>query len=334
TNILKETVSGAENYVLEYLYDESGVAGIKYNGSALYFIKNLQGDVIALTDDSSIKLVQYTYDAWGNVISITGGLASLLGNINPIRYRGYYYDTDTGYYYLNSRYYDPAVGRFLNADGIVGANGGIQGYNMYAYCNNNPVVRFDPSGYDAIVVTEGGLTGHMGILVEDENGQWYHFYWGDSMGKSSYSIKSCSPSGADADTWCERYDGELTVEAINASGQYGEYDRMIYICGDYSSCIEEMNNPSGKYNLAFNNCVQKCAEILASAEDTKYDDVFNSAKWYVHPTAAHIYLDFMIDDTEDSVSYNCVASPIKKPQKKIDEIVLNRYNNEFDGGWL
>ena len=96
TNILKETVSGAENYVLEYLYDESGVAGIKYNGSALYFIKNLQGDVIALTDDSAIKLVQYTYDAWGNVISITGGLASLLGNINPIRYRGYYYDTDTG----------------------------------------------------------------------------------------------------------------------------------------------------------------------------------------------------------------------------------------------
>ena len=146
TNILKETVSGAENYVLEYLYDESGVAGIKYNGSALYFIKNLQGDVIALTDDSAIKLVQYTYDAWGNVISITGGLASLLGNINPIRYRGYYYDTDTGYYYLNSRYYDPAVGRFLNGDAFLGINGGILGYNMYAYCNNSPVAFADSTG--------------------------------------------------------------------------------------------------------------------------------------------------------------------------------------------
>ncbi|MBQ3229567.1 MAG: peptidoglycan DD-metalloendopeptidase family protein, partial [Clostridia bacterium] len=146
TNILKETVSGAENYVLEYLYDESGVAGIKYNGAALYFIKNLQGDVIALTDDSAIKLVQYTYDAWGNVISITGGLASLLGNINPIRYRGYYYDTDTGYYYLNSRYYDPTVGRFLNGDAFLGINGGIVGYNLFAYCNNNLVCYSDNSG--------------------------------------------------------------------------------------------------------------------------------------------------------------------------------------------
>ena len=341
-NILKETVSGAENYVLEYLYDESGVAGIKYNGATLYFIKNLQGDVIVLTDDSAIKLVQYTYDAWGNVISITGGLASLLGNINPIRYRGYYYDIDTGYYYLNSRYYDPVVSRFLNADGIVGANGGILGYNMYAYCNNSPVVHFDPSGYDAIVITDIGGVGHMGILVQDEDGQWYHFYWGSSNGKSSrYSIKSLSRSGIAANTWCDKYDGELTLETINASGQYdSSYDYFIYLTGDFSSCLEEMNHPSGKYSVFNYNCVHKSLEILASA-NTVYTDALNKAAEKTRPKVAHSVLeeaikDIHIEETKEiyPTTYSSIVSPIRKPQSRIDEIVMSQLSNNFDWSWI
>ncbi len=74
-------------------------------------------------------------------------MANTLGQYNPFRYRGYYYDSETDLYYLNSRYYDAGVGRFINADGIIGANGGLQGYNMFAYCNNNPVVYTDSSGY-------------------------------------------------------------------------------------------------------------------------------------------------------------------------------------------
>ena len=88
----------------------------------------------------------YIYDAWGNILSITGSMAGTLGQVNPFRYRGYYYDTETGLYYLNSRYYDAEVGRFINADGIIGANGGIVGYNMFAYCNNNPIMYSDPNG--------------------------------------------------------------------------------------------------------------------------------------------------------------------------------------------
>lgn len=91
-------------------------------------------------------MVSYTYDAWGKVLSVTGTLASTIGTINPFRYRGYYYDRETGFYYLNSRYYDPEVGRFINADAVLGANGGIVGYNLFAYCNNNPVNYSDPSG--------------------------------------------------------------------------------------------------------------------------------------------------------------------------------------------
>jgi len=83
---------------------------------------------------------EYTYDAWGNILSMTGSLASTIGNINPIRYRSYYYDTETGFYYLESRYYDPAIRRFINADGYLNANGDILGFNMYAYCGNTPVM--------------------------------------------------------------------------------------------------------------------------------------------------------------------------------------------------
>ena len=82
-------------------------------------------------------------DASGNDVSSN---SAHIANINPFRYRGYYYDTETGFYYLQSRYYDPVVGRFLNADAILGANGGIIGYNLFAYCGNNPVIYVDYFG--------------------------------------------------------------------------------------------------------------------------------------------------------------------------------------------
>ena len=90
----------------------------------------------------------------GGVLSVSGSLSSTVGAVNPFRYRGYYYDVETGWYYLNARYYDPNVGRFLSPDTILGANGGLQGYNLFAYCNNNPVMFADPSGNFAIF---GGL---------------------------------------------------------------------------------------------------------------------------------------------------------------------------------
>ena len=128
------------------------IGSISYNGVRYAFRKNLQGDVIAILDTSGNVVARYTYDAWGRILSITDGngnantSSTFIGNVNPIRYRGYYYDTETGWYYLNSRYYDPQVKRFINADGIIGANGIFTGYNLFAYCNNNPVVMSDPSG--------------------------------------------------------------------------------------------------------------------------------------------------------------------------------------------
>ena len=101
---------------------------------------------MGIFDSTGAKVVEYTYSAWGELLSMTGTQAATVGNANPIRYRGYYYDQETGYYYLQSRYYDPETQRFLNADGYVSTGQGILSQNMFAYCENNPVNRIDPNG--------------------------------------------------------------------------------------------------------------------------------------------------------------------------------------------
>ena len=97
-------------HYIDFLYDESGtVYSIVNDGTQYYFVKNLQGDVVQIRSIYGTVVVEYTYDAWGNVLSMTGMYADTLGVNNPIRYRGYYYDYETGFYYLQSRYYDPKL---------------------------------------------------------------------------------------------------------------------------------------------------------------------------------------------------------------------------------
>ncbi|MEI7667673.1 MAG: RHS repeat-associated core domain-containing protein [Erysipelotrichaceae bacterium] len=111
-----------------------------------YYVRNGQSDIIGILDNNGIQVVYYQYDSWGNPLTPTGSLASTVGADNPFRYRGYYLDLDTGLYYLNSRYYDSTVGRFINADGLISASSSLFGTNMYGYCENNPINGHDPSG--------------------------------------------------------------------------------------------------------------------------------------------------------------------------------------------
>ena len=150
--LLRESFTqGGTAYTLDFLYDPDGRPYLLYltttTGSTTvsapyYYILNLQGDVIHLVNTSGAAVASYTYDPYGSPLTATGSLAT----VNPLRYRGYYYDPETGFYYLQSRYYDPALGRFLNADSYTSTGTGFLGYNMFAYCENRPIIGCDPNG--------------------------------------------------------------------------------------------------------------------------------------------------------------------------------------------
>ena len=141
--------------MLIYIYDENGSPiGVKHRNKVFVaeqietylFGKNLQGDIIAIYNTSGTEIVKYVYDTWGNIISTSGTQATGIGAKNSLRYRGYYYDTETGLYLTGTRYYDPEIGRFINADGQLNPQEGMTGYNLFQYCGNNPVNRIDPTG--------------------------------------------------------------------------------------------------------------------------------------------------------------------------------------------
>ncbi len=147
TNIVKETWG---NNTLIPLYDLDGtVCGINYNGTAYYFYKNLQGDVIAITNDAGATVVKYTYDAWGVPTIVSDSSGASIATINPFRYRGYYYDEETSLYYLQSRYYDANIGRFLNSDvtDFLPFKRKTLFVNLFNYCNNNAICLDDSTGY-------------------------------------------------------------------------------------------------------------------------------------------------------------------------------------------
>ena len=147
--VVRETITTSmDTTTLDFFYDESGrpfAFNYTPEGSTpntYYYILNLQGDVVQIIDEGGVLQAEYVYSPWGEIISAEGDLAE----INPLRYRGYYYDSETGFYYLQSRYYDPENHRFINADSYASTGQGFLGVNMFAYCNNLPVILHDSNG--------------------------------------------------------------------------------------------------------------------------------------------------------------------------------------------
>lgn len=137
------------NYTLKFMYDENDeLYGFYYNSTPYFYLKNALGTIYAIIDQNGNKVVQYTYNAWGKLLS-TSSTDSNITNINPFIYKSYYYDKETSLYYITSRYYDPEIGRFISPDSVDYLDPTtINGLNLYAYCGNDPVNRVDPTGHD------------------------------------------------------------------------------------------------------------------------------------------------------------------------------------------
>ena len=171
-----------DNNALEFVYDDGNqpFAVIYKHGQTTelyYYVLNAQGDVSAILDSSGKLAASYDYDAWGNCTVYDSSAKVLtdptsIANLNPLRYRGYYYDAETGFYYLQSRYYDPAICRFINADTYLSTGQGMLGHNMFTYCGNNPVNYCDSSGrffFTLLGAAIGAAVGYIDAYIAGED---------------------------------------------------------------------------------------------------------------------------------------------------------------------
>ena len=184
--------------VMRFFYDSTGKRVGFANGTMLfYYLYNVQGDVIAIVRAATGQVVaKYSYDAWGNC-TVTNATGYAVGDKNPFRYRGYYYDTETGLYYLNSRYYSPEFGRFISADTpdviTVSPDSAFWDKNLFAYCDGNPVTRVDDCG------------------------EFWHFIAGAAVGGLISGISTAISGGSARDIVISAVGGALSG-ALSASG--------------------------------------------------------------------------------------------------------------------
>ena len=234
------TVDGNKLY---FVYDAAGTpiqlaytpAG-STTTSYYYYVTNLQGDVIAIVNKDAKTVARYSYDAWG-VPTITQDTSNCqIVTVNPFRYRGYYYDEETGLYYLQSRYYDPEMGRFINADAYATTGQGLVGNNMYAYCNNNSVNCEDPSGelgvaaLCAIGAIAGGAIDYAGQVIRNyRNGKkgadrWLDVNWGSVAGSAFSGGVSVIPGGGAAAELVDIVGSKVIEHGVNALTTNTKFD--------------------------------------------------------------------------------------------------------------
>jgi len=205
-----------------------------------YYVTNLQGDVVAILDSTGAAVVEYTYDAWGRPLTTTGSMAPTLGQYNPLRYRGYVYDRETGLYYLQSRYYNPEWGRFINSDSQLNPQLGLLGFNAFAYCSNNPINYSDYSGNSATIAGGiiGGVCGFFGALFYELGDDNDGVRWGKVMQCTASTALAGAMAGFVADVSIATFGAGTAMliaagAGVLASGVNSMYTQTV-LSGDFS----------------------------------------------------------------------------------------------------
>lgn len=301
--LMYETRGNAKFY---YSYDANGVLySVKYtltDTSAMqtyFFTHNSRGDIIGIYDSNGTQQVKYDYDAWGNILSITDSQGNAItdqnhiANLNPFRYRGYYYDSETGLYYLMSRYYDPVTHRFINADGYFQSSRDILDTNMSAYCGNNPIMYFDPTGaitskeilLDIVNNPNSKYTVKDATIAQRNESKKYEYE--KSYGHSKENLRAETTS-------YEHLQSAGQVEYYYNHLKYDDYDYYMDKVDDYSSFIPEI-----PFNLDKLSALQ---EIISDPYLGTIDDFGNQLyieKGYSLITYSRVYWDEGCSITED-----------------------------------
>ncbi|MDR0850850.1 MAG: RHS repeat-associated core domain-containing protein [Christensenellaceae bacterium] len=210
---IAKPVDSIKETLIHFTYNHTtGIDGfrVKKTGEANWtqynYRKNLQGDITHVLNSSNVVVAQYVYDAWGNCTIVTD--VDGIGTLNPFRYRGYYYDVETGLYYLKSRYYDPQTGRFINQDDISYLQPSvINGLNLYAYCLNNPIAHTDPNGnvipilllFGVAALVGAGVGFGVSVGTQWATNGWNDINWGvagvDALFGALTGVLAVSPIG-------------------------------------------------------------------------------------------------------------------------------------------
>ena len=230
---------------IDFIYGAGGAIGFKFNNTTYIYRRNLMGDVTHIYTTDGTLVVRYVYDAWGNHRIITN--VDNIGTINPIRYRGYYYDTETDLYYLEARYYDPETGRFISQDSIdfIVPNH-LTGLNLYAYCNNNPVMNVDPSGclvFTTALLIAIGIGAGIGALTGAAvNGATYAMEHAGTDSFSWQGFGAAVAGGAVSGLITGAVAGAMSIFGGSAGFVFGVYTAMGFVGGVAGSVTEKSIN--------------------------------------------------------------------------------------------
>ena len=241
---------------ITYILDDTGIIGFKVKTSTTeetyYYIKNTQQDIISIVDDEFNEVANYEYDAYGNIVNINEVNQNQIAKLNPYRYRSYYYDIETDFYYLNARYYNPEIGRFITADDIEYLDTeNMNGLNLYCYCLNNPSMHVDASGHFPILAAILVFTGLLLVLTGDSykeyesniTSQDLDINGNNSGGNIKVTINSSSINIANSKDIKKDEDITRVLELIMDSDEYKNYN--------YNRTLDSYKSEWKAHNVAY-----------------------------------------------------------------------------------